>query len=262
MRVASLYRYPVKGLSPERLAAVSLLKGQYFPSDRLLAIENGPSGFDPAAPMHQPKLKYLMLMRNEALARLKTRYCDETGELTITHEGREVLRADVTAPDGRAALTRFFESYMPKELRGEPRLLAAPDGYRFTDSRSGFVSIINLASVAEFEQRIGAAVDPLRFRGNIMVDDLKPWAEFDLAPGQEIASSSGLKLQVIKRIERCAATNVDPETGFRDLQIPKALLTAYGHFDCGIYCRITASGTLAEGDSLEPVPLPAEARAI
>lgn len=259
MRISSLYRYPVKGLSPERLDRVSLTAGHYFPGDRLFAIENGPSGFDPAAPEHQPKIKYLMLMRNESLARLRTLYHDDSNELGITHEGREVLRADVATTEGRAAITRFFKGYMPEELRGEPRLLTAPEGYRFTDSRSGFVSIINLASVAEFEQRIGAAVDPLRFRGNVVVEGLAPWAEFDLAPGQEIASPSGLRLQVIKRIERCAATNVDPQTGFRDLQIPKALMTAYGHFDCGIYCRITASGPLAAGDNLEAMPVQATA---
>lgn len=258
MRISSLYRYPVKGLSPERLDKASLTAGHYFPGDRLFAIENGRSGFDPAAPEHQPKIKYLMLMRNESLARLKTRYHDSSNELAITHEGGEALRADVTTADGRAAIARFFQSYMPDELRGEPRLLAAPESYRFTDSRSGFVSIINLASVADLEQRIGAPVDPLRFRGNVMVEGLAPWAEFELAPGQEIASPSGLRLQVVKRIERCAATNVDPQTGFRDLQIPKALMSAYGHFDCGIYCRITASGTLTEGDSLEALPVQAE----
>jgi hypothetical protein len=258
MRVASLYRYPVKGLSPERLGQASLEAGRYFPGDRLFAIENGPSGFEPTAPEHQPKIKYLMLMRNESLARLRTRYHDDSNELSITHEGSQVLHADVGTEEGCAAITRFFESYMPDELRGEPRLLTAPESYRFTDSRSGFLSIINLASVTELEQRIGAPVDPLRFRGNVMVEGLAPWAEFDFAPGQEIASPSGLRLQVVKRIERCAATNVDPQTGFRDLQIPKALMTAYGHFDCGIYCRITASGALAEGDSLEALPMQAE----
>ncbi len=64
MQVASLYRYPVKGLSPERLERATLERGAYFPGDRLFAIENGPSGFDPAEPRHQPKIKFLMLMRN------------------------------------------------------------------------------------------------------------------------------------------------------------------------------------------------------
>jgi uncharacterized protein YcbX len=250
MRVASLYRYPVKGLSPEPLTSAALSAGGYFPGDRLFAIENGPSGFDPAEPVHQPKIKYLMLMRNESLARLRTRHDDAGGGLTISQEGREVLRISPHSPEGQDRLSAFFESFMPEELRGRPRLLAAPEGYRFTDSRSGFVSIINLASVADLAARMGAAIDPLRFRGNVMVENLPAWAENDLV-GRELEGPGGLRLSVIKRIERCAATNVDPTTGARDLQIPKALLQGYGHVDCGIYCRVLAGGVIAKGARLE-----------
>jgi uncharacterized protein YcbX len=249
MRVASLHRYPVKGLSPERLSSAALERGAYFPGDRLFAIENGPSGFDAADPQHQPKIKFLMLMRHEMLARLRTRFDDAAGDLVIAYEGGEVLRASTMTAEGRGQIAAFFEGFMPDELRGQPRLLTAPDGFRFTDSRSGFVSIINLASVADLEGRIGAPVDPLRFRGNVMVEGLEPWAEFDLV-GRELTSPSGLRLKVTKRIERCAATNVDPVTGIRDLQIPRALMNAYGHFDCGVYCEIVAGGSLAEGERL------------
>ena len=246
MRIASLYRYPVKGLSPERLSGAALTAGRYFPGDRLFAIENGPSGFDPAEPVHQPKIKYLMLMRNEMLARLRTRYDDASGDLAIGLEGKEVLRADTATAEGQEAISAFFQDFMPDELRGKPQLLTAPPSYRFTDSRSGFVSIINLASVADLEHRVGAPVDPLRFRGNIMVEGLEPWAELDFA-GRELTTSSGVRLRGIKRIERCAATNVDPVTAARDMQIPKALMKAYGHVDCGLYCEVLDGGLLTEG---------------
>jgi len=256
MRIASLYRYPIKGLSPERISSASLEPDAHFPGDRLFAIENGPSGFDPAEPVHQPKIKYLMLMRNEVLATLRTRYDDASGDLVIRHGGEEVLRASTVTLEGQDSITAFFESFMPSELRGTPRLLTAPSGYRFMDSRSGFLSIINLASVADLDKRLGVPVDPLRFRGNVMVEGLEPWAELDLA-GRELTTASGIKLKVIKRIERCAATNVDPQTGARDLQLPKALMTAFGHVDCGIYCKVLAGGRLAEGERLEIVSAPA-----
>lgn len=249
MRLAALYRYPVKGLSPERLPGVTLKAGQYFPGDRLFAIENGPAGFDPANPEHQPKIKFLMLMRHEALASLKTRYDDASDTLIIHHDGREAARGSLGTEAGRAAITAFIKSFMPEALRGEPQVLTAPEGFRFTDSRSGFVSLINLASVTDLEKKIGAPVDPLRFRGNLHVEDLAPWQEFDLV-GKTLEGPKGLRLEVIKRIERCAATGVDPETGKRDLPVVKALMQAYDHVDCGIYCRIIAGGELAEGDRL------------
>ncbi|WP_262330019.1 MOSC domain-containing protein [Bosea sp. BH3] len=257
MRIETLYRYPVKGLSPERLARAELPAEGYFPGDRLFAIENGPSGFDPAEPVHQPKIKYLMLMRNESLARLRSRYDDPTGDLVIEQSGQQVLRAATGSESGRAEITRFFEGFMPDELRGAPELLTAPPTYRFTDSRSGFVSIINLASVADLEARLGRPLDPLRFRGNVMVSGLEPWEENDLV-GRDLTGADGLRLHVLKRIDRCAATNVDPETGARDMQIPKALMTHYGHVDCGVYCRIVTGGALRQGDELSVENAPAE----
>ncbi|HST94610.1 MAG TPA: MOSC domain-containing protein [Microvirga sp.] len=251
IRIASLQRYPVKGLSPEPLDAANLARGDYFPGDRLFAVENGPAGFDPASPQHQPKIKFLMLMKNESLARLTTRYLDETTTLVIEEGGREVARGDLSTREGRLAIEAFLRRFMPGQLRGPPKVLSAPEGFRFTDSRRGFVSLINLASVRALEEVVGAPVDPLRFRGNIHLEGLDPWAEFDLV-GQVLATASGVRLKVTKRIERCAATNVDPTTGLRDLQIPRSLMQAYGHFDCGIYAEVLAGGRIDRGDGLAP----------
>jgi uncharacterized protein YcbX len=258
MRIASLYRYPIKGLSPEQVPSALLAKDGYFPGDRLFAVENGPSGFDPSNPEHQPKIKYLMLMRNESLARLSTRYDDETTSLAITHGGRDVARGDLSSAEGRLAIEAYLRRFMPSDLRGAPKVLMAPEGYRFTDSRRGFVSLINLASVAALDRVLGAAVDPLRFRGNVHLEGIGPWAEFDLV-GRVLAAPSGVRLRVTKRIERCAATNVDPATGRRDLDIPKALMRAFGHFDCGIYAQVLSGGTVAEGErfAVEPAEQPA-----
>lgn len=250
-RITALYRYPVKGLSPEKMDGAVVTAGGYWPGDRLFAIENGPSGFDPAAPEHKPKISFLMLMRHEALARLRTRFDDARGTLSIEGDGVEPLCADIGSPEGLAQVEDFFTRYMGDVLRGAPKLLAAPEGYRFTDSRSGFVSLINRASVDAVAARIGAPVDPLRFRGNIYVEGLEPNAELDWPAGTRLAASSGVVFEVIKRIDRCAATNVDPATGARDRNIPKALMDAYGHMDCGVYLRIVEGGSLAEGDALE-----------
>lgn len=249
LRIAALHRYPIKGLSPERLDRAVLAKGDYFPGDRLFAVENGVSGFDPGAPAHQSKIKFLMLMRNEGLARLRTRYLDETGELVIEHEGREAVRADLGAAEGREAVARFFEAAFPGDLRGAPRVLTAPPRFRFTDSRSGYVSILNLASVRAIEDLVGAPVDPLRFRANLHLEGLEPWAEFDLI-GATLTGPGGVRLTLTDRTERCAATNVDPTTGLRDLSIPHTLLRRLGHSDCGVYSEIAGGGSLAVGERL------------
>src|SRR5262245_20231304 len=103
-RVAAIYRYPVKGLSAEPLARTRLAPGQTIVADRRYAIENGPSGFDPAAPAYLPKIRFLMLMRNERLARLDTNYDDATHMLSVRNAGREVARGDLATVAGRAEI--------------------------------------------------------------------------------------------------------------------------------------------------------------
>ncbi|MEJ0078823.1 MAG: MOSC domain-containing protein [Alphaproteobacteria bacterium] len=247
-KLSAIYRYPVKGLSPEKLDRAHLTAGAYFPGDRLFAIENGPSGFDAAAPVHQPKTKYLMLMRDERLATLRTRYEDATGTISIEHEGRCAVHADLAAKEGRLAVEAFFRRFMPHDLRGPPKMLAAPEGYRFTDSRSGFVSLINLASVAELETLIGVPVNPLRFRANLYVRGWTAWSEFNLVDREFTVGP--VRLKGLKRITRCAAINVDPDTGVRDLTIPTTLMQNFDHMDCGIYARVIEGGDIAAGDSI------------
>jgi uncharacterized protein len=247
-KIQSIYRYPVKGLSPEPLPRTELAPGRTVPFDRMYAIENGPSGFDPASPSYLPKQRFLMLMRNARLAELRTRFDEESHLLTIRAENREAARGNLRTSEGRAAIERFFEEHCADELRGTPKLLHAAD-HSFSDVAKKVVSIINLASVADIESATGAPVHPLRFRGNLHVEGWPAWREFDLV-GSEIAVGDNVRLKIVKRIVRCAATEVDPDTGIRDLQIPRTLMKAYGHADCGVYGEVIAGGTVAYGDSV------------
>ena len=247
--LVALYRYPVKGFSPEPLAHVDLTAKQYFPGDRLYAVENGPSGFDPAAPAYKTKTAFLVLMRNARLAALRTRFDDATGVFSIAHDGSTVA-GDLATPEGRAVIADFLTLYMEREARGPLKVLEAPAGHRFTDSlRAGFVSLLNLASVRDLEARMGAPVDPLRFRMNLHLDGWAAGAELDLL-GRTLAVGPQVRLKVLKRTERCAATHVDPQTAVRDLNVVKALAQGYGHTDCGLYAEVTAGGPLAPGDDI------------
>ena len=58
------------------------------------------------------------------------------------------------------------------------------------------------------------------------------------------------RLQVVKRITRCAAVNVDPDTAIRDLAIPQALTRRLGHSECGIYAEVIAGGSIAVDDAI------------
>src|SRR5258708_4883193 len=230
-QIASLHRYPVKGLSPEPLAHVELEAGETLPADRRYAIENGPSGFDPAAPAWLHKSHYLMLMRNERLAGLQTHYEDESHLLTIRRDGEVAARGDLETAEGRAAIEAFFAANFTTELKGPPKVLSG-GGHSFSDVAKKVVSIINLGSLRAVENMVGQTVHPLRFRANLYVSGWPAWREFDLL-GQTLAIGSA-RLRIVKRITRCAAVNVDPESAARDLDIPPTLMRRLGHSECGV----------------------------
>lgn len=247
--VAFLARHPVKGLSPEPLQQVRLTREAHFPGDRLYAIENGPSGFDAGQPEHQPKFKFMVLMRMPALAQLKTRYDDATRVLTLRKAGHLVAAGDLGTEEGRAAIEAWLAAAYTNDLRGAPRILTAPPNFRFMDSRSGYVSLLNLASVRALAAKAGRPeINPARFRANIAIEGLPPWGEFDLV-GKDIRIG-GATLQIIKRTERCAATHADPVRGLRDLDVVGALLREFGHTDCGVYAKVVNSGEVSLGDPI------------
>jgi uncharacterized protein YcbX len=245
--IRSIYRYPIKGLSPETLTSVALRPGQTLPGDRSYAIENGPSGFNSADPRYFPKTYFLMLMRDERLAALHTRYEDNSHVLTISENGTEVVRGDLQTAEGRIAIEQFFAANFAKELKGQPKILAGR-GHSFSDVARKVVSIINLATLAAIENLVDHPVDPLRFRANLYVRGWPAWREFELL--DQTLAIGETRLKVVKRITRCAAINVDPETAARDLNIPHALMRRLGHADCGIYAEVIAGGAIGVGDAI------------
>jgi uncharacterized protein YcbX len=245
--IIGIYRYPVKGLTPEQLDRTALSPGETLLSDRRYAIENGPSGFDPAEPKWLAKPHFLMLQRDEWLAALQTRFDDASHVLTIRHNGAAAAQGDLETAEGRAAIEQFFAARYAAEIKGPPRILTSP-GHSFSDVARKVVSIINLASLRAIENMVGQAVHPLRFRANIYVEGWPAWHEFDLL--DRTLAIGDVRIKVVKRIVRCAAVNVDPDTAERDLAIPQALQRRLGHGDCGIYAEVTTGGSIAVGDAI------------
>jgi uncharacterized protein len=245
--ITGIYRYPVKGLSPESLRRVVLSVGQTLPADRRYAIENGPSGFDPAEPKWMPKAYFLMLQRDEWLAGLQTRFDDASHILTIRDQARDVARGDLETAAGRAIIEQFLSTRFAGRLKGPPKVISG-GGHSFSDVARKVVSIINLNTLQAIENLVGQPVHPLRFRANLYLRGWPAWHEFEL-PGRTLAAGDA-RLKVVKRITRCAAINVDPDTAARDLVIPQALQRRFGHGDCGVYAEVIAAGRIVAGDAV------------
>jgi uncharacterized protein YcbX len=244
--VKSLQRYPVKGLAAQPLPFADLRPGETLLGDRAFAVENGPSGFDAEAPSWMPKIKFLCGMKNPKLARLSTHYDDATGTLTVNGEAGGAS-GNLTTAEGRAAIEAFLSDFMGEEKRGPLRLLASP-GHSFSDVAKRVVSFINLASSDEIGRALGAEVDPIRFRGNVHLAGMEPWAEATwMGRTFQIGEAT---FKVRKMIQRCLATHVDPERGVRDLDIMGTIKSERGDVDCGIYAEVMSPGRISAGDEV------------
>jgi uncharacterized protein YcbX len=258
MPITRLYHYPVKGLSPQPLERVVLTPGHGFPLDRMFGIARADSGFDPRNPMPLPKQRFFMLARDARLAALQTRLDPDTKRFTLHAAGRLELECDLGNPAGQEAAVDYFVKLFGLPPQSRPMLAyAAP--HRFTDvsvtsaQMMNAISLINLASVRQLGERIGAEVDPLRFRANVYFDGWPPFSELERV-GQEFRIGV-LRLRVLKRTQRCAATEVNPRTAERDLRIPQLLMQHYGHADMGVYAEVLEGGTLEPG---LPIHMPGE----
>lgn len=244
--IAAIYRHPVKGFTPERLGHADLTAGGPFPCDRLYAVENGPSGFDPDAPAYVPKQKFTVLMAIAEVAKARTQYDEASGVLRAAAAGQPDFEGSLLEAAGKQAFADWLTVLLGEEVRGELKVLDAP-GYRFMDHPLGHVSIINMASVRDLETKIGAPIDPLRFRGNIYVEGWPAWVENEWT-GQEMMVGFA-RAKVFKPIVRCAATHVNPTTAERDMDVVKALFDSYGHMNLGVYVHVTDSGRITVGDA-------------
>jgi uncharacterized protein len=239
--VNAIYRYPVKGLSAEAL-------------DRGFAIALGTTQFDSARPEWLSKTHFIMLMRDEALARLHTHFAPESSVLTIERDGEVLLEARLSEPDGQRRIAAFFDEFMGAKVAGPLRIVEAP-GHAFADSRpkpnastDKYISLINRNSIRDLEAKIGAEVDPIRFRANVYFDGPPAWAEHEWLE-REI-TVGGARLRVIATITRCAATEVNPVTAERDLDIVGGLRRHFGHNLMGIYAEVLDAGDIAVGNTL------------
>jgi uncharacterized protein YcbX len=251
--VDALFVYPVKGLSAQPLDRVALRPGVGFPNDRRFAFARPDGEHRPGTRAGLPKQEFFALVSDHRFAGLDTHLDTETDVLIARVAGHDVLKADLSTEQGRDNAVRFFTRVLDLPVGVAP-LLAREPGRRFTDAAAagdgpmGWISLVNLASVRDLESRTGTVVDPVRFRANVFIDGLPAWSELD-ALGREF-DLGGVRVRAVHRTKRCAATEVDPGTGCRDLPVVTMIHKTYGHQFMGIHLEVLTAGVVEKGSVL------------
>jgi uncharacterized protein YcbX len=248
MRIEYLYRYPVKGLTAEALEQAEVETGGAIPWDRAFALAQGDAGFDPANPTWMPKWNFLCLMKNARAASLFSVFDPGSKTLRIRAPDGSGIEANPLTVAGQERIAGFLTEYMGEEARGRPSFHYVPN-HVFADRKGKVVSLNNLASLRDYEAKVGARRHRRRFRANIWFSGASAWAERDWI-GREI-QVGGAVLRVLEGTTRCPATEVNPETGERDVDPVSELRALYGHVELGVHAEVIAGGKFSIGDAME-----------
>lgn len=251
LSIVRLNRFPVKGMSPEPLDHVDLAVGDGVPGDRLFGFARYDSGFDPKNPQPLPKTRFVVLVKETALAGLKTRFDPKTGILEMAAPDGN-FRFDTRTTAGKIDAAQALQDLLDL-ADPEPPVFVSSAPHRFTDvsvdsaQMMNAISVLNLSSVRELAERLGVDIDPARFRANVEIDGLPSFSELD-AVG-EVLQFGDVRLRILARTRRCAATEVNPITAERDLKIPYLLRKELGHTDMGVYTEVMSEGQLSVGQT-------------
>lgn len=246
----AIHRFPVKGLTPQPLAAAQLTPDQPIANDRRFALAHGGSAFDATAPAFQKKAHFLTWIRNPPLAALDCSFDAGGTKITIKKDGRLLVQeADLTSPLSRPAIEKVVLDHIGHDAaRGSVKVAEAPGAW-FADVPDPYISIQNTATLRDIAAKMGVPdLDWRRLRGNFLIDGFDAWTEMNWVGAKLQIGAAVLRVDAI--IGRCAATHVNPDSGQPDADVLAGLRDGWGHNKCGVYARVVQAGTVRPGDKV------------
>lgn len=243
-RLTHIFRHPIKAHGREALASVTLNEGRCLPFDRHWAVAHEAAHLMPG---WNACMNFTRGAKTPTLQAIMAQFDAEAQEITLTHPLREALTFAPDTAQGQSDFLNWIAPLMAGGRAQPARLVSAGRG--MTDTPFESVSILNAASNRALGQRLGLDLGMDRWRGNLWLDGLAPWEEFDLMDRDlEIGTA---RLRVVERIGRCRATMVDCGTGRIDVDTLSALEENYDHTDFGVYAVVIQGGDIRAGDMVE-----------
>jgi uncharacterized protein len=258
MRVAALYRYPVKGFGPEQCESLSVLDTGRIAGDRVLGVRFANAGARGDA--WGTKHEFVALVNTPGLARLRVEFDHRSLRLRVSFR-EEVLVDEALEDRGRKRIAAAIEEFVLKldenPLSSQPGRLPlriVGDGLtpRYQDDESGYITLHGRASLDAVAAAAGVPdLSEHRFRSNIAVDGAKAWEEQTWI-GRKIRIGE-VEFEAVKAKTRCLATHANPTNGERDIPIMKTLLKAFPRERPTFAVAMTTSGrggTVHVGDNV------------
>jgi uncharacterized protein len=236
--ISSIHYSPIKSLSFENVDLCKIKKDIGIFNDRVFALCKNIS-FEKAKLIEKnPKLRKLnnfLTLKNTPVLN-KYNFVYNNNKLTLIFKNEEIISVELGNPDISLLITNKLIE-LESSLSGSFYVLKNKEFPFFDTTHNNnilnSISLINLNSIYDFEKKINQKIEPERFRGNFYIKKLKKWEERKWI-GATIKINN-IFFKVEKNIPRCSATNLQPKTDNKTIDLPNLLKKTYRHMDMGVY---------------------------
>ena len=256
--ISSIHYCPVKSVSFQSVDSCEIKKNIGIVGDRIFAFskgldENKVKLFEKSPEERKGKWNKILTLKNSPVLN-KYNFIFKDNNLTLTFEDKEILTIDINQLSERERLVNKIIE-LESSLK-EPIVLMKNKEFPFFDTSvsnkvdfTNSISLLNIQSINDFQNKIDKKFEISRFRGNIYVDGITAWEERNWIG--KIIKIKNISFKVEKNIPRCVAINLKPKTDDNSLNLLKLLKETYNHFDMGIYLTSLDDGKIEIGNKIE-----------
>ena len=256
--ISSINYCPVKSVSFQSIDRCKIKKNTGIVGDRIFAFAKDLDFdqvklFEKSPNERKGKWNKVLTLKNSPVLN-KYNFLFKENKLTLTFKDREILTINVSELSEHQLLSNKIIE-LENSLK-EPIVLMKNKELPFFDTSISnkvdfinSVSLLNIQSINDFQKKIDKEVEISRFRGNICIDGIKPWEEQEWV-GKTIKINN-VSFKVAKKIPRCVAINLKPQTDDNSLNLLQALKKTYNHFDMGIYLTALDDGKVEVGNQIK-----------
>ena len=240
--ITSIHNCPVKSISFQKIKKCKINKNVGIEGDRVFAFSQNldldqSTEFEKNPETRKGKWNKIVTLKNTPVFN-KYNFLHEDNKLTLTLNNKEIITVNVNETNERDNLEKKLIE-LEGSLKNDIRLMRN-DEYPFYDTsisnKSMFrnsISLLNINSIKDFENKIDKKIEKSIFRGNLYFDGVEAWEERNWI-GKTIKINDVL-FKVEKNIPRCVAINLKPETDDNSFNLLKTLKQTYDHYDMGVY---------------------------
>ena len=255
--ISSINYCPVKSVSFQTIKKCQIKKNIGIIGDRIFAFAKDldldqAKLFEKSPDERKGKWNKVLTLKNSPVLN-KYNFVLKDEKLTLTLKDQEILTININQLSEREALSsKIIE--LENSLK-QPIVLMKNNESPFFDTSISkkvdfvnSVSLLNIQSINDFQQKIDKKIETSIFRGNICIDGIEPWKEREWIG--KIIKINGVSFKVEKNIPRCVAINLRPQSDDNSFNLLQLLKKTYNHFEMGIYLTALDDGEIGIGNKL------------